>query len=385
MDLASPSPAPEQEPHIIGAWSDFSSSCSSSESDSIATPPDNQIVAIDNETAETPAVAVNTAAVEHEESHEAVTNEDAPSTSPIPSADKGKQKEQTPAIDTSAFASKSEYEELKFKYSSLQTEIDVLQAQRRKYKSKFNANVHTVSDKFHELEDKMNDMTAQCTLFMDQIEGVTSGDIPEMQARIDDLVDDNYGRQLGLDDLTGRIERWEDRVDEKNEEIEDLKEDLKEEKARVGMYLDTLKGLIDEMKTLRATTEREVAAELATLRQLRETILQEQNTSSPTKRKRSLDDEGDRDTDELPASSTSSPIVTLPTSALDNGEPMHGVENNFPFSCDIEDTQYGLGFQIHHDRPSPRKRARRIASVAAQTATAVTMGAVAAWVALAFS
>jgi len=38
-----------------------------------------------------------------------------------------------------------------------------------------------------------------------------------------------------------------------------------------------------------------------------------------------------------------------------------------------------------HDRPSSRKRARKIAAVAAQTATALTMGAVFTWVALAFS
>jgi len=38
-----------------------------------------------------------------------------------------------------------------------------------------------------------------------------------------------------------------------------------------------------------------------------------------------------------------------------------------------------------HDRPSSRKRARKIAAVAAQTATALTMGAVFTWAALAFS
>jgi len=38
-----------------------------------------------------------------------------------------------------------------------------------------------------------------------------------------------------------------------------------------------------------------------------------------------------------------------------------------------------------HDRLSSRKRARKIAAVAAQTATALTMGAVFTWAALAFS
>ncbi|KXN83006.1 hypothetical protein AN958_01941 [Leucoagaricus sp. SymC.cos] len=328
MDLASPSPPPpEQELPIIGAWADYSSS-SASESEPIATPPDNEVpVASNNDVTETPAVVVNQAAVEHEGNHEAepvaTLNENSPSSSSaVNSSDKGKQKEA--AVDPFLFVTRAEYEELKGKYSNLQTEIETLQAQRRKYKSKFNANVHTVTDKFHELENKMNDMTAQCNLVMDQMENVTSGEVCFS-------IDLHY-----------------------------------------PVRLNAIRNA--EMKALRAETEREIEAERETLRQLREAITQESAPSTPHKRKRNVDDEGDRDNDSF---NNSHAHTDEPPAEVD--VPMHPVSSH---PCGVE-------FEIHHrlrgDRPSPRKRARKFVSVAAQTATAVTMGAVAAWVALAFS
>ncbi|KAF5347452.1 hypothetical protein D9756_011111 [Leucocoprinus leucothites] len=378
MDLASPSPPPpEQEPLIIGAWANFSSP-SSSESESIATPPDNEVPVVNNDAAETPAAT--TAAVQHEDNHEAESTAVVNEATPLPpslatATDKGKQREQIPTVDSSSFITRLEYEQLKAKYSNLQNEIDILQAQRRKYKTKFNANVHTVTDKFHELEDKMNDMAAQCTLFMDQIEDVTSGDVPDIQARIDDLVDEDDAHRRDIDDLMKRAAICEERDDETDDFSMLERERLQEEKERAQKYLDTLKVLIDDMKALRAVTEQEMEAELANLRQLRESIMHEQNDpSTPTKRKRTLDDEGDHYSDTIDNTTTHAHDEEF------HDAPMHSSDEDGTMQ-----PQCSIGFHISHDQPSPRKRARRIASVAAQTATAVTMGAVAAWVALAFS
>jgi hypothetical protein len=124
MDLASPSPPPEQEQCIIGAWTDFSSS--SSETEPIATPPDHEIpIASEvNEAAEMPPVDVATTAVEHEESHEVepvIMHGDPPSSSPAAS-NKGKEKEQV-GVDPSLFVTRAEYEELKTKYTDLQVRV----------------------------------------------------------------------------------------------------------------------------------------------------------------------------------------------------------------------------------------------------------------------
>jgi hypothetical protein len=122
------------------------------------------------------------------------------------------------------------------------------------------------------------------------------------------------------------------------------------------------------MKTLRNTAEREVQEEVETLRQIRKTILEEvrscfffidppssfhkQATATvytPLKRKRSIEDDGTQD-------------------------------------ADIVDTTVNEESRSSHlsGRPPRHKRPRRFVSIVVQTATALTMGAVATWAALAF-
>ncbi|KAF9444063.1 hypothetical protein P691DRAFT_737025 [Macrolepiota fuliginosa MF-IS2] len=359
MDLASPSPSlPEQEPHIIGAWADYASpSSSTSESEAIATPPDNNV-------ASSSGAAEISFAVQHEERREAEGSAVDENVAPSPSAiEKEKEKEKS---DPPTFVTKVDYEELKAKYTRLQDEIDDLQIQRRKYKSKFNANVHTVTDKFHELEDRVNDMSAQYSLFMDQIESVTHGDVPDLQAQIDDLLDQQGVGRMDVEQLKRGVAECTEKISKVDEDMKASKDrdvEMRDEKEEVQRYLNTLRGLVEEMKTLRNLTEQEVKTELETLHQLRESILKDAE-ATPLKRKRSIEDEGDRDT-------TTDEHAEVPT----NGDvTMHSATLR---PCGVE-------IQIH-DRPSPRKRARKFVSVAAQTATAVTMGAVATWVALAFS
>jgi regulator of replication initiation timing len=252
----------------------------------------------------------------------------------------------------------------------------------------------------------MGDMTAQCTLFMDQIESVTSGDVPDMYARIDDLVDENDAHRMDIEELRRKF----DILEEKSADMEEMtameKENMQVEKEKAEKYLGSLKGLIDgmalltwsthsthfalktDMKALQATTEREIEVELDTLRQLREAIEREvsissitsfevltdivqQNALSPRKRKRDADDEGDRENESVDST----------THFHDEMAEIHDVAPPQRNTCGVE-------FEIQHhidNKPSPRKRARRFVSVAAKTVTAVTMGAAAAWVALAFS
>ncbi|XP_006456466.1 hypothetical protein AGABI2DRAFT_181081, partial [Agaricus bisporus var. bisporus H97] len=297
-----------------------------------------------------------------EEQHE--NEADAADGIPIPpwhlSFNKGKEKEkekeankESEPIDTSLFVTKSEYEDLKTKYAKLQDEIGNLQTQRRKYKAKFNSNVHTVTDKFLELEDKMNDMGTQCTLFMDQIESVTYGDVPDLQTRIDDLLDEHDAEQMEVGRLRTRLVDCEEKVMRKEEKMRENIEEVKEGRERVYEHLDTLRGLVEEMKTLRNTTEREVKEEVETLRQIRKAILEEANATDyiSVKRKRSAEDDGEQDVTEIDA--TSATLNESCSSRLSDRSPRH-------------------------------KRPRRVTSILAQTATAVTMGAVATWAALAF-
>lgn len=54
-------------------------------------------------------------------------------------------------------------------------------------------------------------------------------------------------------------------------------------------------------------------------------------------------------------------------------------------SVDTDPSPHQALSLLFNDLPSPRKRARRVATVVAQTATAVTIGAIVTWSALAFS
>lgn len=109
--------------------------------------------------------------------------------------------------------------------------------------------MHTVTDKFHEIEEKMNDMNAQYTLFADQIESVTYGDVPDLQAQIDDLLDQQGIGQMELDELKKKVGECTERIektDKENEELQ-LEKDvaMKEEKREIQRYLDTLRGLVE--------------------------------------------------------------------------------------------------------------------------------------------
>lgn len=69
----------------------------------------------------------------------------------------------------------------------MQTEVTKLQAHKRKYKNRFNANVHTISDKLLDLDERVSDVNAQYTMLLDQVEHTTHVDIPDLQAQVEAL------------------------------------------------------------------------------------------------------------------------------------------------------------------------------------------------------
>jgi chromosome segregation ATPase len=62
-----------------------------------------------------------------------------------------------------------------------------LQAHKRKYKNRFNTNVHTISDKLLDLDERVSDVNAQYTMLLDQVEHATHVDIPDLQAQVEAL------------------------------------------------------------------------------------------------------------------------------------------------------------------------------------------------------
>ncbi|KAF9466729.1 hypothetical protein BDZ94DRAFT_1319246 [Collybia nuda] len=257
--------------------------------------------------------------------------------------------------------------ELQHGLAKLQTEVTKLQAHKRKYKNRFNSNVHTISDKLLDLDERVADVNAQYTMLLDQVEHTTHVDVPDLQAQVEVLQRQADAFPVSHEMSTASL------LHERN----DVKESIR-----------TLKELVDEMRKLRESTQANMAAELEAVRAARDAALAtiaahveapqlrsiETNTTGPyhetpqtpipssLKRKRS-DENGDE----------SQIRVDI---GVDAGVTMVGATDPT-----FTDTTLGLS---EIDVPSP-KRARRVATVVLQTATAVTVGAVATWSALAFS
>jgi hypothetical protein len=71
----------------------------------------------------------------------------------------------------------------------LQVEVNKLQIHKRKYKARFNSNVHIVTEKLAEFDDRLAEVNAEYTILFDQVDSMHHVDIPDMQEQLDDLLD----------------------------------------------------------------------------------------------------------------------------------------------------------------------------------------------------
>ncbi|KAK0235163.1 hypothetical protein EDD85DRAFT_842102 [Armillaria nabsnona] len=204
--------------------------------------------------------------------------------------------------------------DMKAALDDVKAEVSKLDAQRRKYKLRFNANAHTMKDKLSDLDERVTDVNGLCTSLIEQVDNLCHMDIPDLQAQIDALQDQEQGQ-----------------------------EDLLNEREGVESNFQALRDLVADMRTLRETTEQQMAAELEAVRRAREAAINAMSeTLPPMSLKRKRDDSEVEDV----SGPASSAIATVP---------------------------------IH----SPKRA--RVVSIVIQTTATVALGAVAAWSALAFS
>jgi uncharacterized protein YoxC len=233
--------------------------------------------------------------------------------------------------------------ELKSSLDSVRGELSKLQVHRRKYKARFNANVHTIAEKLTDLDDRVTDVKSMSH----QLDDVTHVDIPDLQSQVEAL-------QEQMDGVT----RIRDSVAPEAEVLVE-REDVK---ASVG----ALDELVTAMRSLNENIQNEMADELmvvkaAAARIVAVAAIAEQVETPFLKRKRDVDDCGDEGT----------------KMGADEGGEAGGVP------CPLQtNTAVAIADAI---AAPPAKRARRIVSAVAHTATAVTIGAVVTWSALAFS
>ncbi|KAJ7132095.1 hypothetical protein C8R44DRAFT_773033 [Mycena epipterygia] len=213
----------------------------------------------------------------------------------------------------------SETAQLKASLAAVKAEVAKLHAHRRKYKQRFNDNIHVMGDKFSDLEERTTEAHDLYNLLSD---------------RLEENVDACHQAQAQLDELQGRM-------DAPSEKASEIDTDPYADEAKANAKL--LEQLVAEMTVLRDTARKEMADELQSVREAKESLkslaAQVQVQAASLKRKR-CDKDGEDEATPVVAEG-----MTMP----------------------------------------PRKRARQVAKVLAQTATAVTIGAAVTWSALAFS
>jgi len=312
----------------------------------------------------------------------------------------------------------SETAEMLRTLKQLEISVSKLQSSRRKYKARFNSNVSFISQKLSEFDDKLAEVDAEYNVLCDQVEGVQHGDVPDLLAQVEEL-----------------RERVEETLSKDQGRYKTPEPKLLEEQGDVQGCVKTLHDLVDEMRALYDRTQTEMSNELIEIRAMREEAMREvldvrkavtaaelaaataASYAVPplaaTIKVRSLDlDLSEDNFTEVAVLRPQTPVLTslkrkrddtdengdvvcvdhadlegsdegnsegAVIAAVNERSDKDGAMDVDEARVDVPDPSFDL------DMPSPRKRVRRIASIAAQTVTAVTIGAVVTWSALAFS
>ncbi|KAJ7880302.1 hypothetical protein B0H14DRAFT_1572084 [Mycena olivaceomarginata] len=211
--------------------------------------------------------------------------------------------------------------QLEASLGDVKAEVAKLHAHRRKYKQRFNDNLHVVGDRFSDIEERTTEAHDLYILLSD---------------RLEEHVDACHLAQHQLDTLQARMDETPDKAMEP-----EMPPYFEEAKAKAKV----LEEMVTDMTTLRDNARKEMNEELQSIREAKEALknLTEQVRAQTVslKRKR-LDEEAEG---EVALKGTAEEAMA----------------------------------------PPPPKRVRRVAKVVAQTAAAVSIGAVVTWSALAFS
>jgi len=269
-------------------------------------------------------------------------------------------------------AQMKKFEEL---LEKLQIDMSKLHNHRRKYKARFNSNVEVISGKLAQFDDRLAEVYAEYTMLFDQVDTIHHVDIPDLQVQLG-------GLQERVDELPDPFSTPDPR--------EFTPQPSLHEREDVKANVLALESLVDEMRLLRETTREQMAAELEAIKVMRATAMAEvqaqaaKASQTPVllslKRKRDDTDENE-EADESENIQQAEGFIDLA-----NQDKVLVVDEDVSVpSAKPEVLEAAARTYRQLDAPPPRKRTRRIASVLAQTATAVTIGAVVTWSALAFS
>lgn len=309
----------------------------------------------------------------------------------------------------------SEISEMQRTLKKIEASVSKLHVSRRKYKNRFNANVSFMSNKLSEIDDKFAEVDAEYNVLCDQVEEIQHGDLPDfakqiedLNERIDAIIADRDNDRLKtpspppmpVEEIKNTVKSINDLIDEQRASHLKRQEELSKHLIDMTTAREETRRVIEQAKAILAASTTAIDASLNEELQVRSSPIfvrttkfiqvvnkrPPQQTPVPTslKRKRDEMDEDEGASVELVESAQVVPVDPLAGTA--DGE------------TNLNVTMIDLAAQMNEDStnaktidmsvgvlPPPRKKIRTIGSVVAQTATAVTIGAVITWSALAFS
>ncbi|KAJ7584753.1 hypothetical protein C8J56DRAFT_1088499 [Mycena floridula] len=295
------------------------------------------------------------------------------SSSPVP-AEQPKSVEPIPAPPVqveeevqASTTSDAEMKELRLTVDELKAEVLKLNQSRRKYRYRFNNNMQTLLGKLGDLRDDVSDSTSTWTALGERVDDITNWDLPELQSRLDALEDrlgelesEDKSNKASLKTLNQTLSSIQSRETDKDNGVD----------VGLAAIADARESALAAIAAAQAVLSQVCVGEGSAVEE-RETDPDPVQTPVPVSLKRKRSDE--QDEDEVTEPSMDIGIETGQGSA--NSGTWEQQRSNMKTS---ELTTSGI------DVPAP-KRARRLAKVVAQTATAVTIGAVVTWSALAFA
>jgi uncharacterized coiled-coil protein SlyX len=239
-------------------------------------------------------------------------------------------------------------------------DICKLKASRRRLRSRLALNVNSMTDRMDNLEDRISDSADDFARIEDRLV-----EVAQLSATVDDQVNEIVNTTLSS--LNAKMEVLSEEVKTivtkiSSEEQARPEEDPKSsEEMQAGVKV--INRLVAEMRLLYESTQKQMNAEVEAVKAARiaaqaAITSQMQSPSSSQKRKRTDEEEFDEEMARL---------------KVELGSTM--VCGNHLFPPEVVD----------HVQARPVKRPRVVMRVLAQTATAVTIGAIATWGALAFS
>jgi hypothetical protein len=277
--------------------------------------------------------------------------------------------------------------------------------------------VEVISGKLAQFDDRLAEVNAEYTILFDQVDTIHHVDIPDLQTQLGSLQE-----RVDESDFFSTADQREYTPQPALHEREDVKDNIQALQTLVdGMSIwfgvkDLLICLFIEMRVLRETSKVQMTADLESIRVMRETAVANINEAQAQAAKAidactftvknfieqritPLDDSqtpvllslkrkrDDTDENEEVDESENTPQSVGVEGSIDPVNQDKDVVMDEEVSVPSTKPEVLAATTVVHqlDAPHPRKRARRIVSVLAQTTTAVTIGAVAAWSALAFS